>query len=137
MDKHLVAEQVGTPLIMSAIQKGHLEIVKALLDAENVIDSYLYLPDLIHIATKKGHVEIVKELLIRGADQNSRRHRHIFTPLHIAVRTGNLEMVELLLNKGANPNASDFHGYTPLNHIGFSKSLKIAEALLAAVLILL
>ena len=121
----------GSPLLY-AIQKGHLEIVKALSDAGAIINDYYYHPDLIHIATKKGHIEIVKELLIRGADPNSQRNCHKFTPVHIAVRTGNLEMVELLLKWKADPNAIDFDGYTPLNHIGFSKSLKIAEALLAA-----
>jgi ankyrin repeat protein len=117
---------VITPLALAA-QKGHLEIVKELLNMGALIDNSPNSFTPLHHAVKNGHLEVVKELLNKGADINLKTtSRYILngtiygnnmqysaTPLCYAIEEGNLEIVKELLDRNANTDISDKDLPTP------------------------
>jgi ankyrin repeat protein len=91
----------STPL-MAAAMKGHMEVVKLLLDKGvnvNEYTSYVRITPLM-FAVKNGHKEIVKLLLDRGANIEA-KDRNGKSLLDYAAKSGNKEVVELLLDRGA------------------------------------
>jgi len=104
-----------TPLL-HAIDQGHVECVKALLEAKaNWTDKDLADPDgllPLGLAAARGNVEIVTILLDKGApvDQVS----DSATPLMIAGLGGHVGVAEVLIKRGADVNKSDSEGNTPL-----------------------
>jgi ankyrin repeat protein len=90
--------------IFSAIQKGDLASVKALLEKDpTLINSYANGTKPLHFATKLNHKDIAEYLVSKGADINVNESNHLdFTPVTWATRNGNKEMVEMFLENGAN-----------------------------------
>ncbi len=91
--------------LMAASTKGHLEIVKYLIDegayinAENE-EGYTALM----WASSAGHLEIVKYLISKNANMNVKDNNGV-TALIAATQKGKLEVVRYLISKGANLNA--------------------------------
>ena len=52
------------------------------------------------------------------------------TPLHLATLKGNCEIIQLLLDHNADINASDHHGFTPLQHAIEDNQIKVTKLLL-------
>lgn len=100
VDQIIWSEYV-TP-IEQAANLGHVEIVKALIDAG-------FHPDLgntslpLCCAVSNGKIDINKLLIAVGADVNKRDSDGL-TPLMIAAAKGNIEIVRVLVEAGADVN---------------------------------
>lgn len=100
-------EKDGTPLQL-ALQKGHKEIAKELLEAgadpnfKTTGDWGIYNPPALHQALLVNDAEMVKLLLAKGADVNAVTNND--TPLTIAAKHGNMEMMRMLLEQNADVN---------------------------------
>ncbi len=126
----LLVDKYRNTQLFYAVYKGHLEIVKLLLEKGanvNAKDKYGDTPLL--RATKQRHLEIVKLLLDKGADVNE-KDKYGDTPLLSAVEIDHLEIVKLLLEKGANVNAKNMNGYTPLMRATENGHLEMVKLLL-------
>ncbi|MDP3110592.1 MAG: ankyrin repeat domain-containing protein [Thermodesulfovibrionales bacterium] len=92
-----------TPL-MCATEKGHIEVVKLLLDKGANVNGKSYMTPL-HIAVINGHAEIVRLLLDSGADlslvvtSSFKEDRHVRgkTPLQIAQEKGQNTIIARML----------------------------------------
>jgi ankyrin repeat protein len=87
-----------------ASEKGHVEVVKLLLDRGAEIDKQTFFTAL-HLASYNGYVEVVKLLLDRGAEIDKQTFGG--TALHLASQNGHVEVVRILLQKGAASNIKD------------------------------
>lgn len=109
--------QKGITPLHSAAEKGHLKIVKLLVDQYGanvnfqipVNSSCCHGWTALMIAAAEGHREVVQYLLSKGANPNL-RNRHGRTALMFPVNYRFLAIAKLLIDKGADPNAVDEQG---------------------------
>lgn len=87
-----------THALKEAIDNGHLEIVKVLIDAGADIDIQPHAPVI--YASKLGQYEIVNYLLSSGANISVEEH-YKSTALKEAAENGHLEILKLLIDKDA------------------------------------
>lgn len=110
------ASASGLSLLMLAAKKGHLEIVRVLLDrgaAVNWLATYYGWTALTY-AANAGHAEIVCLLLEHGADPAVKAVRGK-TALVVAADRGHTAVVAALLEAGTDASAPpDHHGWTAL-----------------------
>ncbi|KAG5831453.1 ankyrin repeat domain-containing protein 1 [Anguilla anguilla] len=98
-----------------ASSRGHVEIVKRLLEAGALIENRDKLESsAVHWACRGGSQPVLELLLNHGANFRA-RDKLLSTPLHVAVRTGHYECAEHLIQCGADINAKDMDGDTPLH----------------------
>jgi cytohesin len=119
----------STPLHIAAY-KGHVEIVKILLDRGadlNAKDNTGHAP--LHWAAIEGHVDVVRVLLDRGANPNAKNNTG-HTPLHNAAYFGHVEIVKILLDRGADLNAKDNTGHAPLHWAAIEGHVDVVRVLL-------
>ncbi|XP_071111355.1 serine/threonine-protein phosphatase 6 regulatory ankyrin repeat subunit C-like [Haliotis cracherodii] len=91
-----------TPVMLAA-EKGHIEIVKLLVDKGG--DMSLVgkrHENILHLACLCGQIEVVKYVLSQDIVDINSRGRKRKTPVMLAARNGHKEVVELLVKKGAN-----------------------------------
>lgn len=97
-----------------ACYKGHLEMVKFLLDAgadqEHKTDE---MHTALMEASMDGHVEVAKLLLDHGAQVNMPADS-FESPLTLAACGGHVELADLLIKRGAFLEEVNDEGYTPL-----------------------
>ncbi|XP_062594111.1 uncharacterized protein LOC134255601 [Saccostrea cucullata] len=124
-----------TPLI-SACQKGHLIVVKELLEWGADIHPKFVFKTPLTVACEYEHLNIVKELLKFGTNvnfnpwyTNIRSPFQYRTPLMAACEKGNLEIVRELLNANSNVNTM-FAGKTPLTIACWKGSVGVVRELL-------
>ncbi|OQR95812.1 ankyrin-1-like [Thraustotheca clavata] len=87
-----------------AIGKGHVNIVKKLLDANaSIAYNGVGLPPIIS-AVATQNCKMLESLLETKADVNLYDERHNLSPLFLAASLGNTEIVQVLLNAKANVN---------------------------------
>lgn len=116
----------GVPLI-EASRKGHLEIVKLLIQHGanvNVVEG-MYTP--LHVASVYGNLEIVKELLNneRGVEININWKDNLgITALHEASVRCHFDIIKYLIKNGADINFLDNNRYSPLYMALFYKTLR-------------
>ncbi|MEM9091100.1 MAG: ankyrin repeat domain-containing protein [Cyanobacteria bacterium P01_F01_bin.53] len=92
-----------TPVLVTAAEKGHVEIVQILINAgANVNTGYERLA--LHVAAEHGHLNTAQLLLNSGAYIHSTEEGGR-TALIAAASAGQLALVQLLVTKGANLNA--------------------------------
>ena len=104
---------IGGTAIRKAAAKGHVEIVKRLLEAgadPNLSDHYGWTPLL--SACQAEHVEVVRLLVENGAQVDIPNALGV-TALSLAAVLDNPEMVSILLSHGADPTLADEDGKTP------------------------
>ena len=118
----------GETSLLVATQKGHLGVVKLLLEGANKEAKNSSGETSLLVATQKGQLEIVELLVDANVDIES-VNGNGDTPLIIATQEGHLEIVQLLLEKGANKEYKNKNGMTPLLRATQEGHLEIVQLL--------
>jgi hypothetical protein len=145
----------GESPLMSALYRGHREVMRLLLDAGAELDVFAasatgnvealrsqvldtrnigrhaydgWTP--LHLAAFFGHIDAARVLLDAGADvaavsQNSLAN----TPLHAATAGKHSDVALLLLANGANAFAVDAGGYTPIQIAEQNELTEVVQAI--------
>jgi hypothetical protein len=118
---------------MSASQKGHLEVVQALLghDAEPNTAGTRDGSTALMFASQKGHLEVVQALLDHKADPNTARTSDGSTALMFASQCGHLEVVQALLEYKTDIDQIQNDGATALMGASSSGHLEMVQHLVA------
>ena len=123
----------GRSALLLASGGGHIETVKALLDAGAWVDPQervLGMTPLLYAAWR-GHTEVVMLLIRKGAEVNA-KNAEGFTPLHYAAGEGHLRIVEVLVAEGAEIDApEDALHQTPLHFAAIEGNVDIMRFLLS------
>ncbi len=125
-------DTLGYTALIRASQRGHVEVVKALLDAgakvnEKNNEGYTALI----WASKNGHVEVVEALLDAGEKVNEKT-LICQTALILASQHGHVEVVEALLDAGAKVDEINNYGYTALILASERGHVEVVKTLLDA-----
>ena len=111
----------GSSVLHAALQGGHLEVVKYLIDERNVsIGSVTEVMGVgipaLFAAARYGHLHIVKYLVeIKGEDV---LHEICggYTVVFAAAVSGNVELLQYFVSKNCSMKCTDDTGETPLHH---------------------
>ncbi|UCD64963.1 MAG: ankyrin repeat domain-containing protein, partial [Candidatus Zixiibacteriota bacterium] len=127
------ADSNGDPPIRAAVEKGYLDIVRALLGAGAKIDfvEKENARTLLHMSAQRGYGEITAELVAGGLDVNAADDDGN-TPVYYAGKYGHKRIVDLLAENGARSPAD-----MPQNFGGpaeFTGSLGEKEAVIRCLL---
>mmetsp|Transcript_30497 Transcript_30497/g.86178 ORF Transcript_30497/g.86178 Transcript_30497/m.86178 type:complete len:287 (+) Transcript_30497:491-1351(+) len=117
----------------SAVQKGHVQMVKLLLKAEadvNQRNSYGKAP--LHLAAEGGFVEVAKLLLEAGADVHLLTAEAKASPFMLAVIADQDEMAKFLIANGANVNQTDSQGTAPISVAASRGKVAVVKVLVEA-----
>uniref|UniRef100_A0A668APN2 E3 ubiquitin-protein ligase MIB2 n=1 Tax=Myripristis murdjan TaxID=586833 RepID=A0A668APN2_9TELE len=130
-DKVDIKNQGKTALQVAAHQ-GHMEVVKALLQANSSIEVKDEDGDTaLHYTAFGNQAEIARLLLSKGASVNL-LNNSMCTALHIAVNKGFTDVVRVLSEHSADVNLQDSYGDTPL-HDAIAKDFRNIIEILAVV----
>ncbi len=127
-----IKDSWGCTPILEAALKGHLEIVKLLIDcgAEvNVVNKETN-QTVLHMASKASNSDLVKFLIAKGADVDAIDYWKN-TPLFSAASGNKKEIVEILISAGACVDFRNDNGETPLWRTTYYESLDAAKVLIA------
>jgi ankyrin repeat domain-containing protein 17 len=118
-----------------ACWKGHVEVVRLLLDASSYIEHRNKAGCTpLMLAAREGHLETTRLLLDRGAMLDEPSGSNDDTPLTLACWKGHPSVVELLLQRKSNADHQTKTGCTPLmeatRYVYNSMSLPILSFLL-------
>ena len=107
----------GTTPLCSAAKRGHLQVVRILLQAPAIAVDQATDDGVtpVAIASQEGHKDTVRLLLMKGADPNI-KHVSGITPLHLAGMCGHTAIVEMLLRVGSDMDVeveTEGERYTP------------------------
>ncbi|KAI3926262.1 hypothetical protein MKW98_028398 [Papaver atlanticum] len=125
-------DRIGTTPLHHATMKGHLEIVRYLLEkGANPEASDDKNATSLHFAALSGDTKIITLLLSRGVRVDVASMSG--TALHFTAGTGHRDAVRVLLDHGANPDVVSFQGMLrPLISAIYAKSWECVELLLQA-----
>ena len=120
-----------------ASQKGHQEVVKALIAANadvnakeaKEVNSFTALI----LASELGHQEVVQALIAANADVNAKTSYGL-TALMAASQNGHHQVVQVLIAAKADVNASAFMRVPQKGHKGMEQTLIIADGVTALML---
>ena len=131
-DSVFISDPSGTMPLHFAAMKGHLDIVKYLVEhgagADAPWDAYRSTP--LFYAKEHNHTDIVAYLLEKGAydDDGGRLYD---SPLHIAVREGDMAEVKRQIGKGVTIDSKGNYRHTPLHMAAALNKIDIVEYLLS------
>jgi uncharacterized protein len=100
----------GVSPVLRALERGHAELVDAILDANPPLDVF--------DAAAVGRTRGLEELLEAEPELAQARSPQGTTALHLAARFDQKDAVELLLERGADRTAVDAGGRTPADVAG-------------------
>uniref|UniRef100_A0AAX7UXJ9 E3 ubiquitin-protein ligase MIB2 n=1 Tax=Astatotilapia calliptera TaxID=8154 RepID=A0AAX7UXJ9_ASTCA len=130
-DKVDIKNQGKTALQVAAHQ-GHMEVVKALLQANSSVEVKDEDGDTaLHYTAFGNQAEIARLLLSKGANVNL-LNNSMCTALHIAVNKGFTDVVRVLTEHSADVNLQDSYGDTPL-HDAIAKDFRNIIEILSVV----
>jgi ankyrin repeat protein len=113
--------EMWSPALISAVDRGSLELVELLLDhkaAVDQVDTNNYSrPTALSRAADRGLKDITDCLIRRGADVNYTSLID-YPPLYVAAREGHAEVVELLAKAGADVNVATSGEWRPI-HVAY------------------
>jgi ankyrin repeat protein len=116
------------PLMRWAIQEGHLNIVKYLIDnGVSVTRKYSDGFTPLDQAVGEGHKKIIAFLIKSGADVNQKTANG--TALHTACAYGKFEIAKTLVKNGANVQIKDEKGWTAKSYAKYYKRKKLVNYL--------
>lgn len=125
-----------SPLIL-AIEKNHIETVKALLRLganpapTNSETNPQHLP--LNVACKSGNYEAAELLLAQPRVKEFQQDAEGLLPLHVVAKTGNFKLVPLLTENGADPNSKDgFNKWPAIFHSASEGHPRTTAALIKA-----
>ncbi|XP_055078914.1 E3 ubiquitin-protein ligase MIB2 isoform X2 [Periophthalmus magnuspinnatus] len=105
----------GKTALQVASHQGHMEVVKALLQANSSIEIKDEDGDTaLHYTAFGNQAEVARVLLSKGANVNM-LNNSMCTALHIAVNKGFSDVVRVLTEHSADVNLQDSYGDTPLH----------------------
>jgi ankyrin repeat protein len=114
-----------------AAAKGHLEVVKLLVDHRFNINSDVRTYYPLHLAAREGHANIVEFLLKQKTIDIKRHCSYGLNPLHYAAMNGKVEVVKLLLRYiGFDAGPDSVHKNTPLHLAARSGQFEAVRLLL-------
>ena len=128
-----VIDEHGSTALIWAAEKGHTDIVDALLGVTgiNVNTANMYGNTALIFATDKGHTDIVDALLAKEGLNVNFANEHGDTALTCAVDKGHTDIVKALLAKeGIDANAADQDGDTALTCAAAKGHIEVVNALL-------
>ncbi len=108
------ANKLGATALMFAAAKGHLDVVKLLV--ENGCNKDATKTDgktALMSAAQFGRIEVVRYLVKKGCNKDAKKLDG-WTALLWAARNSHLEVVNFLVEAGCNKNAKDTNGWTAL-----------------------
>jgi tankyrase len=125
-----LCDDQGTPLLLSALKKGHTIVARIVLGAGADVysrDKLGLTPLLVACGkTTTGYRVIAEGLIARGANVNV--HDPLGnTPLLLALTGGMFDIARLLIEQGADVSVASRHGETPLSLARKSDSPEAAE----------
>lgn len=116
--------------LIKAIKKGNIDLVKSLINPENINSSNELGFTPLMVASSAGNLEIVILLLNAGANVNQMSNNH-FSALILAINKKNLEVTQILLDYGANPDVNyPDQNISLLEYAIITTQLDIIESLL-------
>jgi len=114
-----IAESDGTTEMMAASEKGHHEVVKALLEAKADVNGKasrdLQNYTALMWASENGHAEVVGVLIAAGAQVHAVDSKTVSNSLMKASREGHVDVVRALIAGGADVNSHNVDLDTPLS----------------------
>lgn len=105
-------EALGCNSVHLAVQKGHLSIIRLLLETDVDINARNAAGfTALHMAIMEGKHLVAQYLLEHGASSDILTSNGRGT-LHLAVESGNPILVQMLLDYGGDPDMKDYSGQT-------------------------
>ena len=128
------AECASNPTALhAASKKGHVEVVRLLLDAKADKDATdCMCRTALHWAAVNYNLLVVQLLVEAGADKDARDDKVCRTALHWAAAKGHLLVVQLLVEAGADKDSRDKEGKTALHWAAEKGYLEVVRLLLEA-----
>ena len=126
MDLVTYFDSVGSTALMIAIRRGHLDVVRLLIETGMKTDftNPSFVSGLV-FAAKTGQVDIVRFLIGQGAPIN-----YGSEALHVAAAHGHTEIVNLLLTFGADVHQADVWEWSPLLYAAEKGHLDVCRLLI-------
>eukprot|EP01047_Picozoa_sp_COSAG01_P072752 COSAG01_NODE_11655_length_1886_cov_4.837717_1_plen_463_part_00 len=122
----------GFPVLCSSAQYGHVEVIRALVEAGATVDQPNKTGSTpLFMASQQGHVAAVAALLGGGVAVDQPRKGGA-TPLYVASQQGHVAVVEALLGGGATVDQPDKDGATPLYIASQKGHVAVVKVLLRA-----
>ncbi|MEP2773520.1 MAG: ankyrin repeat domain-containing protein [Fulvivirga sp.] len=108
IDQSGLVDELGSPMINLAIEKGYTDMVQLMVRKGANVDQLNRVGQApLAIAARFGRVEIVKMLIDAGADVNHTDNHYRLTPLIGAAVNGNVAIGKVLIDEGALLNHTD------------------------------
>lgn len=114
--------EMGETLLNIAIEEGHEQVARLLLDFGADIEGMDYLENTaLNLASEKGSLTLVTMLLEKGANYD---HVNIMgtSPIMAAAQNGHTELADKLASLGANPSQRNFEGLAAQDYGNFRHS---------------
>ncbi len=123
-----ITNRVGKTPLCEAVCKGRTKAVKALIEANAMINGDYVTP--LHIAAENNRIEICNILIMSGTNVNAIDKQQGTSPMHYAARENNVDIIDILYKSNANINLVDKFNMTPLHFAVINRYTKAVKRLI-------